>query len=129
MDTICEDLSVPADKVHDYLQLMVPTCSLDELLEASGEHDDGWMPQVTILEDIEVKELRKAIDSTFAALTPREREVLLLRNGFYGKVLTLEEVGQRYGVTRERIRQIETKAIKKLRHPSRARKLKDYYIE
>ena len=131
INTICEDLSVSDDKVHDYLLLLAPDCSLDELLESNCEDIDSWMPQVTInlSEGVEASELQAAINATFKTLMPREAEILLLRNGFYGRVLTLEEVGQRYGVTRERIRQIETKAIRKLRHPTRARKLKDYYIE
>lgn len=60
-------------------------------------------------------------------LTPRERDVLRLRFGLEdGKARTLEEVGQKFKVTRERIRQIEAKALRKLRHPSRSKKLKDY---
>lgn len=60
-------------------------------------------------------------------LTPREAKVIQLRYGFSGSEMTLEEVGKVFNVTRERIRQIEAKALRKLRHPSRAKRLKDYY--
>ncbi len=71
--------------------------------------------------------LRGQIETVLQALTPREREVLRLRFGFEdGQNYTLEEVGQRFGVTRERIRQIEVKALRKLRHPSRTVRLRDY---
>ena len=65
-----------------------------------------------------------------STLTPREAKVLKLRFGLEdGKPRTLEEVGQMFGVTRERIRQIEAKALRKLRHPSRSKKLKDYLVD
>ena len=68
------------------------------------------------------------IDHGKTTLTEREADVLRMRFGMYdGRTHTLEEVGQIFGVTRERIRQIENKAIRKLRHPSRAKKIKDFY--
>ena len=71
--------------------------------------------------------LREQVRDILASLTEREREVLSLRFGLEdGESLTLEEVGRRFGVTRERIRQIEAKALRKLRHPTRSRKLRDY---
>ena len=71
--------------------------------------------------------LKDEIDDILATLTEREEKVIRLRFGLEdGKARTLEEVGQMFGVTRERIRQIEAKALRKLRHPSRSRKLKDY---
>jgi RNA polymerase primary sigma factor len=71
--------------------------------------------------------LKEQIDSVLGSLTPRERRVLQLRFGLEdGRSRTLEEVGKEFNVTRERIRQIEAKALRKLRHPSRSRKLKDY---
>jgi len=71
--------------------------------------------------------LRNHLDEVLDSLSPREKRVLQLRFGMEdGKQRTLEEVGREFGVTRERIRQIEAKAIRKLRHPTRAKKLKDY---
>lgn len=71
-------------------------------------------------------ELLGAVREVLSSLTPREQEVLVLRYGLEdGRTRTLEEVGRRFGVTRERIRQIEAKALRKLRHPSRNKKLKD----
>ena len=71
--------------------------------------------------------LREQIDDVLFSLNPRERRVLQLRFGLDdGRSRTLEEVGREFGVTRERIRQIEAKALSKLRHPSRSKKLKDY---
>ncbi|MBQ8696470.1 MAG: sigma-70 family RNA polymerase sigma factor, partial [Clostridia bacterium] len=71
--------------------------------------------------------LREQLDEVLATLTPRENEVLKLRFGLKdGKTRTLEEVGEVFGITRERIRQIEAKALRKLRHPSRSKRLKDY---
>jgi len=71
--------------------------------------------------------LKEQVEDVLASLTPRERRVLQLRFGLDdGRSRTLEEVGKEFGVTRERIRQIEAKALRKLRHPSRSKKLKDY---
>ena len=72
--------------------------------------------------------LAEALKEILDTLTEREADVLRMRFGMYdGRTHTLEEVGQIFGVTRERIRQIENKAIRKLRHPSRAKKIKDFY--
>lgn len=71
--------------------------------------------------------LREELDSVLGTLTPREARVLRLRFGLIdGRQRTLEEVGKEFNVTRERIRQIEAKALRKLKHPSRSRKLKDF---
>ena len=72
--------------------------------------------------------LHSAVEDVLDTLTPRERRVLQLRYGLTdGHQRTLEEVGKRFGLTRERIRQIEAKALRKVRHPSRAKKLRDYF--
>ncbi|MBQ8404851.1 MAG: sigma-70 family RNA polymerase sigma factor, partial [Clostridia bacterium] len=71
--------------------------------------------------------LREQLNEVLHTLTPREEQVLKLRFGLEdGRTRTLEEVGQQFNITRERIRQIEAKALRKLRHPSRSKKLKDY---
>ena len=71
--------------------------------------------------------LREQLNDVLDTLTPREKKVLILRFGLKdGRARTLEEVGKEFNVTRERIRQIEAKALRKLRHPSRSKKLKDY---
>jgi len=71
--------------------------------------------------------LKEQVEAVLDSLAPRERKVLQLRFGLDdGRSRTLEEVGKEFGVTRERIRQIEAKALRKLRHPSRSKKLKDY---
>ena len=73
------------------------------------------------------KELREQLEEVLSTLTPREEHVIKLRFGLYdGRTRTLEEVGKEFDITRERIRQIEAKALRKLRHPSRSRKLKDF---
>jgi RNA polymerase primary sigma factor len=71
--------------------------------------------------------LKEQVQEVVSTLTPREQKVLILRFGLEdGRSRTLEEVGREFNVTRERIRQIEAKALRKLRHPSRSKKLKDY---
>ncbi|MBF6606650.1 MAG: sigma-70 family RNA polymerase sigma factor, partial [Chloroflexi bacterium] len=73
--------------------------------------------------------LKEQVEAVLDSLTGRERRVLQLRFGLEDdRARTLEEVGKEFNVTRERIRQIETKALRKLRHPSRSRKLKDYLV-
>lgn len=83
--------------------------------------------EAALIEQISRAQLVQKISEVLKTLDPREAQVVELRFGFSdGESLTLEEVGRRLGVTRERIRQIETKAMRKLRHPTRSRKLKDY---
>ena len=78
-------------------------------------------------EIIERKALRKTLDKLLETFTPREQEIIRLRFGFDGMPQTLEEVGQFFNITRERVRQIENKCIRRLRHPSKAKKIRDFY--
>lgn len=95
------------------------------LLEALGAARLRAAPHVLGEEEVS-DELLDVVREVLSSLTPREQEVLVLRYGLEdGRTRTLEEVGRRFGVTRERIRQIEAKALRKLRHPSRSKKLKD----
>ena len=110
-----------------------PIVSLDTPI---GEEEDSVLSDFVSDGSFEVEDevmlgcLRRSLEEAMSVCKPREKEVLLYRFGFYdGKSYTLEEVGQIFGVTRERIRQIESKALKKLRHPSRKILLKDYTKE
>ena len=99
-----------------------------------GEEEDSYLGDFIEDEDADSPQesagqqlLREVIDEIFSSLTPREVRILQLRFGLVdGYCYTLEEVGKKFGVTRERIRQIEAQALSRLRHPSRSRKLRDY---
>lgn len=99
------------------------------------EVDDKELPETDYpLDDLELyeqvaqKDLVRLLPSVLETLTPREQEIVRMRFGFYnGSPMTLEEVGQFFDITRERVRQIEKKCIRKLRHPSRAKLIKDFY--
>ena len=91
----------------------------EEVVDTEESIDDEWTD--------EASELDEEVASVLSKLTPKEERVLRLRYGFDGHERTLEEVGAEFNVTRERIRQIEGKALRKLRHPSKAKKLKEYY--
>jgi len=131
----CEEIGlgmeISADKVREIMKLSQVPISLEMPI---GEEEDSHLGD--FLEDrsnlppadAASRELLKAqLDRVLGELTDRERKVLLLRFGLEdGRSRTLEEVGKEFNVTRERIRQIEAKALRKLRHPSRSRKLKDY---
>jgi RNA polymerase primary sigma factor len=128
---IGEELEVSPQKVKEIVKVSQLPVSLESPIgEEEDSHlgdfieDRNAMPPV----DAASKQLLKEqIDSVLSTLTPRERRVLQLRFGLEdGRSRTLEEVGKEFNVTRERIRQIEAKALRKLRHPSRSRKLKDY---
>lgn len=124
--------------VEDIIVASTPPISIDELsdqyFEEYGDEFDEHLEEMLFekqtdgFDVIESRDLSKTLSEAMALLTPREVEVLSLRFGLStGNEQTLEEVGRFMGVTRERIRQIEAKAIRKLRHPSRSQKLKDYY--
>lgn len=108
----------------NYTSLNVPVG--DEVDTELGE----LMPEEDVMsvEDVVVdREMRRALETVIETLTQREKQILRLRFGLDdGNPRTLEEIGRKFNVTRERIRQIEAKALRKLRHPSRAKKIRDY---
>ncbi len=130
-EEIAEEMGVVPEKVREILKVSQDPVSLETPI---GEEEDSHLGD--FVEDKEATApsdaasltmLRSEVEDILDTLTPRERRVLQLRFGLIdGHQRTLEEVGKRFGVTRERIRQIEAKALRKLRHPSRSKKLKDY---
>ena len=131
----CEEIGlgmeISADKVREIMKLSQVPISLEMPIgEEEDSHLGDFIEDRSNLPpaDAASRELLKAqLDKVLGELTERERKVLLLRLGLEdGRSRTLEEVGKEFNVTRERIRQIEAKALRKLRHPSRSRKLKDY---
>ncbi len=130
IDEIAKELDQPVQKVDQILQLARRPISLETPM---GEESDSSFGEFVPDDSMEPNELagqellREQMVEVLSSLTPREAEVLGLRFGLTdGKSHTLEEVGARFGVTRERIRQIETKAIRRLRHPARSSRLRDY---
>ncbi len=130
IDEIAKSLDQPPQKIDQILQLARRPISLETPM---GEESDSSFGEFVADESMEPNELagremlREQLDEVLRSLTPREAEVLELRFGLVdGTPHTLEEVGARFGVTRERIRQIETKAIRRLRHPARSSRLRDY---
>lgn len=132
MEEIANDLKLPLEKVIEASRTSADTLSLDTPV---GDEEDTTIG--SFVEDDNTPGpadatsntlLAEALNEILDTLTEREADVLRMRFGMYdGRTHTLEEVGQIFGVTRERIRQIENKAIRKLRHPSRAKKIKDFY--
>jgi RNA polymerase primary sigma factor len=130
-EEIAARLELPTDKVREILRVAQEPVSLETPV---GEEDDShlgdFLPDDAATAPQEAAShqlLKEQVEDVLGTLTERERKVLQLRFGLDdGRSRTLEEVGQEFKVTRERIRQIEAKALRKLRHPSRSRKLKDY---
>ena len=130
-EELAKKMNMPVDKIREIYKISQDPVSLETPI---GEEDDShlgdFVPDERNMspEDYATNELLKdEISDVLQTLTEREEKVIRLRFGLEdGKSRTLEEVGQMFGVTRERIRQIEAKALRKLRHPSRSRKLKDY---
>jgi RNA polymerase primary sigma factor len=128
---IGELMEMPPDRVREIIKVSQLPISLESPI---GEEEDSHLGD--FIEDQNAlappdaasrQLLKEQIDGVLSSLTPRERRVLQLRFGLEdGRARTLEEVGKEFNVTRERIRQIEAKALRKLRHPTRSRKLKDY---
>ncbi len=130
-EEIAEEMKMPVDRVREILKISQEPVSMETPI---GEEEDSHLGD--FIEDDKVPVpadaaaftlLKEQLEEVLETLTERERKVLRLRFGLDdGRARTLEEVGKEFKVTRERIRQIEAKALRKLRHPSRSRKLKDY---
>ena len=130
-EEIAKAMDLPVERVREVMKISPDPVSLDTPV---GEEDDSHLgdfiqdEQVTVpVVAVKYTMLREQLSEVLDTLTPREQQVLRLRFGLDdGRPRTLEEVGRDFNVTRERIRQIEAKALRKLRHPSRSKKLKDY---
>ena len=130
-EEIAEELGMPADKVREILRLSQEPVSLETPIgEEEDSHLGDFIPDDEALSPADaasISLLKGQLSEVLKTLTPRESKVLSLRFGLEdGHPRTLEEVGTEFGVTRERIRQIEAKALRKLRHPSRSKKLRDF---
>ena len=126
-----EELNMTVDKVREILKIAQEPVSLETPIgEEEDSHLGDFIPDVGASEPAEAASftlLKEQLVDVLSPLTPREATVLKLRFGIEdGRARTLEEVGKEFNVTRERIRQIEAKALRKLRHPSRSKKLKDF---
>ncbi|MDR0249343.1 MAG: RNA polymerase sigma factor RpoD [Oscillospiraceae bacterium] len=130
-EEIAEEMGLPADKVREIMKVAQEPVSLETPIgEEEDSHLGDFIPDEDASQPAEAASntmLREQIRDVLATLTPREEKVLRLRFGLDdGRARTLEEVGKEFNVTRERIRQIEAKALRKLRHPSRSKRLKDF---
>ena len=130
-EEIAEEMELPVEKVMEIQKIAQDPVSLETPI---GEEDDSHLGDFIPDDDSPAPQdsaaytlLKEQLEEVMQTLTPREAKVLKLRFGLEdGKARTLEEVGREFSVTRERIRQIEAKALRKLRHPSRSKRLKDY---
>ena len=130
-EEIAEEMNMPVDKVRDILKIAQEPVSLETPIgEEEDSHLADFIPDEDASEPAEAASfslLKEQLMEVLSTLTPREEKVLRLRFGLEdGRTRTLEEVGKEFNVTRERIRQIEAKALRKLRHPSRSKKLRDF---
>lgn len=130
-EEIAEEMKMPVERVREILKISQEPVSLETPI---GEEEDSHLGDFIKDDNVPVPAdaatftlLKEQLEEVLVTLTEREQKVLTLRFGLEdGRARTLEEVGKEFNVTRERIRQIEAKALRKLRHPSRSRKLKDY---
>ena len=130
-EEIADEMAMPVDKVQEILKIAQEPVSLETPIgEEEDSHLGDFIPDEGASEPSEAASftlLKEQLVDVLGTLTPREEKVLKLRFGIEdGRTRTLEEVGKEFNVTRERIRQIEAKALRKLRHPSRSKKLKDF---
>ena len=130
-EEISAQMNMPVDKVREILKIAQEPVSLETPIgEEEDSHLGDFIPDEDASEPAEAASftlLKEQLVEVLSTLTPREEKVLKLRFGIEdGRTRTLEEVGKEFNVTRERIRQIEAKALRKLRHPSRSKKLKDF---
>ena len=130
-EEIASEMSMSVDKVREIMKIAQEPVSLETPIgEEEDSHLGDFIPDEDASEPSEAASftlLKEQLMSVLATLTPREEKVLRLRFGVEdGRTRTLEEVGKEFNVTRERIRQIEAKALRKLRHPSRSKKLRDF---
>ncbi len=130
-EEIAEEMNMPAERVREILKIAQEPVSLETPIgEEEDSHLGDFIPDEDASEPAEAASftlLKEQLVEVLSTLTPREEKVLKLRFGIEdGRTRTLEEVGKEFNVTRERIRQIEAKALRKLRHPSRSKKLKDF---
>jgi RNA polymerase primary sigma factor len=131
IEEISQEMELPPEKVQEIMKISQGPISLETPIGEEGDsHLGDFIEDRKIMSPVDTasKELLKVqISDVLATLTPREQRIIRLRFGLDdGRSRTLEEVGKDFSVTRERIRQIEAKALRKLRHPTRSRKLKDY---
>ena len=134
IEELAKELEMEPEKVEYVMKIKQDITSLDAGVGRDGDDEESVLGDFIEDEDADApgdaagqQLLREVIDEIFQSLTPREVRILQLRFGLVdGYCYTLEEVGKKFGVTRERIRQIEAKALSRLRHPSRSRKLRDY---
>ena len=130
-EEIAQEMDMPVERVREILKISQEPVSLETPI---GEEEDSHLGDFIQDDNVPVPAdaaaftlLKEQLEEVLGTLTEREQKVLTLRFGLEdGRARTLEEVGKEFNVTRERIRQIEAKALRKLRHPSRSRKLKDY---
>lgn len=129
LEEISTQLSISISEAKEAVEVIernLRTTSLDQLSDDEKE-SMCFATKPDMFDIILLNDLEEQINKSLSSLKDKERDIIKMRFGLVGPEMTLEEVGQQFDVTRERIRQIEVKALKRLRHPSRSKRLKDYY--
>ena len=129
LEEISAQLSISISEAKEAVEVIernLRTTSLDQLSDDEKE-SMCFATKPDMFDIILLNDLEEQINKSLSSLKDKERDIIKMRFGLVGPEMTLEEVGQQFDVTRERIRQIEVKALKRLRHPSRSKRLKDYY--